>query len=261
MNDNTKHIEINKKAWNDKTPIHLNSNFYNNEEFKKGKSTLNKFELGAIGDIKGKSILHLQCHFGQDSMSLARMGANVTAVDFSAVAIKEAKAISKDIDVPVKFVECSVLELDLNEKFDIIFSSYGTIGWLPNLDKWGDTISRHLKKDGTFLFTEFHPFIDLLDENQYDYFFKQNPDIEIEKGSYTDGGQDIEIKTCWWNHSLTEIFGALESNGLKLKLFQEFDYSPYKLRGMIEKEKGKFVLENRKNQKLPYVFNLKAIKK
>ena len=88
-----------------------------------------------------------------------------------------------------------------------------------------------------------------------------NPDIEIEKGSYTDGGQDIEIKTCWWNHSLTEIFGALESNGLKLKLFQEFDYSPYKLRGMIEKEKGKFVLENRKNQKLPYVFNLKAIKK
>lgn len=256
-----KHIKTNQKAWDTKTPIHINSDFYNNEAFKKGESSLKSFELEAIGDIKGKSILHLQCHFGQDSMSLARMGAHVTAVDFSAVAIKEAKAISKEINMPVNFIESSVLELELNKKFDIIFSSYGAIGWLPDLNKWGDTISRHLKKGGTFLLTEFHPFIDLLDENQYDYFFHKNPDIEVEKGSYTDGGQDIEIKTCWWNHSLTEIFSALESNGLKLKLFQEFDYSPYKLRGMIEKEKGKFVLKKREKQKLPYVFNLKATKK
>ena len=261
MENFEKHIDTNQKAWDTKTPIHLNSKFYDNEAFKKGKTSLKSIELEAIGDIKDKSILHLQCHFGQDSMSLARMGAKVTAVDFSGVAISEAKSISKEINTPVRFIEKNVLSLDLNEEFDIIFSSYGAIGWLPDLNKWGATVGRHLKKGGTFLLTEFHPFIDLLDENQYDYFYKENPDIEIEEGSYTDGGQDQKIKTCWWNHSLTDIFTALESNGLKLKVFQEFDYSPYCLKGMIEKETEKFVMEKRQNQKLPYVFNLKATKK
>ena len=253
-----KYLDINQKAWDTKTPIHLKSKFYNNDEFKKGKCSLNSFELNALGDINGKTILHLQCHFGQDSISLVRKGAIVTAVDFSSVAIKEAKKISNEINVPVNFIESSVLELNLNKKFDIIFSSYGTIGWLPDLNQWAKTISKHLKKGGTFVLTEFHPFIDLLDPAQYDYFYKKIPDVEIEKGTYTDGGEDIEIKTCWWNHSLTEIFGALESNELKLKLFEEFDYSPYKLRGFKETEKGKFVLQEREKQKLPYVFNLKA---
>ena len=86
-----KHIETNKRAWNKRTPIHIKSNFYNNEEFKKGMNSLKLIELNAVGDVKGKSLLHLQCHFGQDSISFARMGAIVTGVDFSDVAIKEAK--------------------------------------------------------------------------------------------------------------------------------------------------------------------------
>ena len=93
MTEFKKHIETNKKAWNKRTPIHIKSKFYNNEEFKKGKGSLKPIELTAIGDVKGKSLLHLQCHFGQDSISLARMGAKVTAVDFSDVAIKEAKKL------------------------------------------------------------------------------------------------------------------------------------------------------------------------
>ena len=261
MENFEKHIATNKKAWDTKTPIHLSSKFYDNEAFKKGKTSLKPIELEAIGDVKNKSILHLQCHFGQDSMSLARMGAKVTAVDFSGVAICEAKSISKEINTPVRFIENDVLTVDLKEEFDIIFSSYGAIGWLPDLNKWGATVARHLKQGGTFLLTEFHPFLDLLDESQYDYFYNKNPDIEIEEGTYTDGGEDLKIKTCWWNHTLTDIFTSLESNGLKLKFFQEFEYSPYCLKGMIKKEEGKFILEKRQNQRLPYVFNLKATKK
>lgn len=261
MENFEKYIATNKEAWDTKTPIHLSSKFYDNEAFKKGNTSLKPIELEAIGDVKDKSILHLQCHFGQDSMSLARMGAKVTAVDFSGVAISEAKSISKEINTPVRFIENDVLNLDIKEEFDIIFSSYGAIGWLPDLNKWGATVALHLKQGGTFLLTEFHPFLDLLDENQYDYFYNKNPDIEIEEGTYTDGGEDLKIKTCWWNHTLTDIFTALESNGLKLKFFQEFDYSPYCLKGMIKKEEGKFVLEKRQNQRLPYVFNLKATKK
>ena len=256
-----KHIETNKKAWNKRTPIHIKSNFYNNEQFKKGKNSLKSIELNAVGDVKGKSLLHLQCHFGQDSISFARMGATVTAVDFSAVAINEAKKISEEINVSVNFIENNVLELKLNQEFDIIFSSYGVIGWLPDLDKWASTIANHLKKGGMFLLTEFHPFLELIKDNGYDYFYSPKPDIEIENSTYTDGGAELVTKTCWWNHSLTNIFSALESNGLKLTHFEEFDYSSFLLDGMIKKEEEKYILEKRKKKSTPYVFNLKATKK
>ena len=181
------------------------------------------------------------------------MGAKVTGVDFSDVAINEAKKISKEIGTPVHFVESNIEELRLNQKFDIVFSSYGAIGWLPDLDKWGKTISHHLKKGGTFLLTEFHPFVAIIQDNGYDYFYNPRPDIELAKGTYTDGGADLITKTCWWNHSLTNIFTALESNGLKLSLFEEFDYSPFLLEGMIQKEEGKYVLEKRKEKSTPYI--------
>ena len=256
-----KYIEINRKTWNKRTPIHIKSQFYNNSAFKLSKNSLNLIELNAIGNIKGKSLLHLQCHFGQDSISLAKKGANVTAVDFSETAINEAKKLAKDLKENVNFIESNVLTLNINEKFDIIFSSYGVIGWLPDLNEWAKTISRHLKKGGFFLLTEFHPFLEIIKNNGYDYFYSQKPDIETNKGSYTDGGENLITKTCWWNHSLTDIFSALESNGLKLTLFEEFDYSPFPLEGMIKKEKGKYILKDRKFNTTPYVFNLKALKK
>tara|TARA_B100000614_G_scaffold262683_1_gene297650 strand:- start:4225 stop:5010 length:786 start_codon:yes stop_codon:yes gene_type:complete len=254
-------IEINKKAWNKRTPIHLNSNFYQNIEFKKKGNSLKNIELKILNNLKNQDLLHLQCHFGQDSISLAKMGAHVTAVDFSDIAIKEAKKISKEMGVNVNFIENNVLELNLKKEFDIIFSSYGTIGWLPDLDQWGKIVAKHLKRGGLFLLTEFHPFITLLDNDQYDYFYKELPDQEKKLGSYTDGGKTILIEDCWWNHSLTDIFTALEKNGLKLTSFEEFDYCPYLLEGMIRRKKGEYVLEKRAKQKLPYVYNLTATKK
>lgn len=261
MNNFSKYIEANKKAWNERTPIHIKSEFYKNEDFKDGCNSLKSIELKALSNIKDKSILHLQCHFGQDSMSLSRMGAKVTAVDFSDVAINHAKKISNDINVNVDFIEGNVLELNINKSFDIVFSSYGVLGWLHDLDKWAVGISNHLKKGGVFLLTEFHPFLQMIKDDGYNYFYSSKPDIEVEKGTYTDGGLSLVTKTCWWNHSLTDIFTALESNGLKLSNFEEFDYSPYRLDGMIQKEEGKYVLEKRKRLSTPYVFNLKAIKK
>lgn len=239
----------------------MRSKFYNNDAFKIKQNSLKSIELDALGNIKGKKVLHLQCHFGQDSISLAKMGANVTAVDFSTVAIKEARKLSKEMKIAVDFIESDVLELNLNKTFDFIFSSYGVIGWLPDLKKWGKNIGDHLNPGGEFLLTEFHPFLELIQNDGYDYFYKKAPDIELENGTYTDGGKELMTKTCWWNHSLTDIFSALESNGLKLMLFEEFDYSPFLLKGMMQKEEGKYVLETRKNKSTPYIFNLKALKK
>ena len=255
------YLKINKEAWNKRTPIHLNSNFYNNNLFKREPNSLKPIEIEVLGSVKGKSLLHLQCHFGQDSISLAKMGAHVTGVDFSNVAITEAKNLATELNASVQFIESDVLNLSLGKEFDVIFSSYGVLGWLPNLNQWGKKIAQHLKKDGVFLLTEFHPFLELIKNNGYDYFYNSKPDVEVENGSYTDGGDNLTTKTCWWNHSLTEIFEALENNGLKLKLFKEYDYSPFCLEGMVKFTDGKYVLKNRKNLSTPYVFNLKAVKK
>lgn len=260
MTDFQKHIKINKKTWNKRTPIHIKSNFYNNKKFKEEGNSLKPIELNAIGNIKEESLLHLQCHFGQDSISLAKMGAKVTAVDFSDVAIKKAKEMSKEMNTNIDFIESDVLKLDIDKKFDIVFSSYGAIGWLPDLNKWGNIISKHLKKGGKFLLTEFHPFLEMTKDNGYDYFYNPHPDIDIEKGTYTDGGNGLITKTCWWNHSLSDIFKALQSNGLEIVLFEEFDYSPFLLEGMIKQKKGRYVLKRRVNKSTPYVFNIKAIK-
>ena len=262
MNTLNKHIDLNRQSWEDRTAVHLKSEFYDLESFKRDPMSLKAIELDALTDVKGKSLLHLQCHFGQDSLSWAKKGAHVTAVDFSPAAIAAAKQLSEEIETPVRFIESNVLTLDLEEEFDIIFMTYGTLGWLPDLKTWGAVVAKHLKPGGTFFISEFHPLIDLLDEKtQYGYFFDENTTTTKEVGSYTDGGEDMKTEYCWWSHSLTEIFVALESNGLKLQAFEEFDYSPYHLIGMIERQEGQYVLENRAKQSLPYVFSLKAVKK
>jgi len=259
MIDFSQHFKKNLQSWENRTPIHLESRFYDNEKFKSTKNSLNDIERSILQDVSNKSMLHLQCHFGQDTLSWANLGAKSTGVDFSPSAIKAAKDLSDEINVPCRFLESNVLELDLDEEFDIVFSSYGAIGWLPDLNKWGEVVAKHLKKGGTFLLVEIHPFVSLFEG--HDYFFDKDMNIEKEKGSYTDGGKNIKSEFYWWNHSLTEIFVALESNGLKLQSFEEYNYTPYHVKGMIERESGKYVLEDRKQQNLPYIFSLKATKK
>ena len=255
-----KYLESNKQSWNKRTPIHIKSDFYRNNQFKKKLNSLKSIEIDSLGDIRRKSLLHLQCHFGQDSISLAKMGAKVTAVDFSNIAIKEAKKIAKEVNIPVHFIESDVLKLNIDKKFDIIFTSYGAIGWLPDLNKWAKTIANHLKIGGEFLLTEFHPFFQMIQDDGYNYFYDSKPDCEIENGTYTDRGEDLSTTTYWWNHSLTNIFSALESNKLKIIEFKEFDYSPFLLKGMIKREDGKYILEKRQKNSTPYIFNLKALK-
>ena len=148
------YLNVNKEAWNKKTPVHFASEFYDNEAFIAGKNSLNSIELALLGDVKEKRILHLQCHFGQDSISLARMGAEVTGVDLSDVSIKIANELAEKTDTSVRFIECDLYSLDqvLNEQFDIVFTSYGTIGWLPDMDRWADVVSKFLNQvDSLFL--------------------------------------------------------------------------------------------------------------
>ncbi len=268
MNTNTEvnYIEINKDSWNKRTGIHLNSEFYNLDGFLKGATSLNLIELEILGDIKGKSILHLQCHFGQDSISLSRLGAEVTGVDLSDKAIESAIKIAKDTNTSTQFVCCDLYDLanHLDKQFDIVFTSYGTITWLPDLDKWSKLISKFLKPNGKFIFVEFHPVVWMFDDNfekiSYNYF-NVAPIVETENGTYADKDAKISQSYVTWNHSMSEVMNSLLNNKMEIIDFKEYDYSPYNVfRNTIEFEHKKFRIEHLDN-KIPMVYSIVAEKK
>lgn len=247
-----KYFETNRELWNNKTPHHAVSAFYDLEGFKSGKSSLNATELEALGDVKGKSLLHLQCHFGMDTLSWSRMGAEVTGIDFSEEAIKLAKSLSTELGLPGRFIQSNVYHLSeqLEEEFDIVFTSYGTITWLPDLDRWAAVVNRHLKAGGTFCIADFHPAYMMFEFPEltldFHYFNQDDPYMEETAGTYADTEAPLKGKEYFWNHSLAETCTALLKQGLVLKDFQEYPYAHYNaFPGMIEDGKGNFVIKGK----------------
>ncbi len=260
------YLEINKQTWNNKVPIHLDSEFYDMDSFLKGKNALPQTDIDLLGNIKGKSVLHLQCHFGQDSLSMARMGAKVAGIDLSDKAIEKAKALNIELNLDATFICCDVYDTleHIKEKFDIVYTSYGTIGWLPDLDKWAKVISGALKPNGKFIFVEFHPVLWMFDDDftkiQHHYH-NEKPIIETYTGTYANKEAEITADYIGWNHSLSEVFQALLKNGLKIEHFNEYDYSNYNcMNEMIEFEPKKFRIKHLEN-KIPMMYSLIAIKK
>lgn len=259
------YTETNRKAWNKQTPIHYASDFYDVQSFLQGKSSLNPIEIGLLGDVKDKKILHLQCHFGQDSISLARSGAQVTGVDLSDASILQAKDLADKCGVAVNFIESDVLQLDkvLDEKFDIVFTSYGTVGWLDDLSKWAEIIQHFLGPQGRLVMVDFHPVVWMFDNDfqkiQYRYF-KSEPIVEIKKETYTDGELSDETKTVSWNHGLSEIIHSLLESGLKLEHLGEYDYSPYDcFKHGVEDSPGKYRIKHLED-KIPMLYSIIAQK-
>ena len=257
--------EINRKQWNERTRVHFDSEFYDNKSFIAGRNSLNSIELKLLGDIQQKRILHLQCHFGQDSLSMARMGAQVTGVDLSDVAINKAIDLAKQMNLKADFICSDVLELPNVHKaqYDIVFTSYGTIGWLPDIDKWASVISHFLKPGGKLVFAEFHPVVWMF---SYDFtkvefgYFNDGVIYEIQEGTYTDGNQNIKNESVSWNHTLSDAFKALKNNGLTIDFFEEYNYSPYNcFENTVETEPGKFMIRGLEG-KLPMVYALTAFK-
>ncbi len=259
-------IEKNRQLWNAKTPYHVKSDFYELDAFKKGKNVLREIELEGLGDVSGKSLLHLQCHFGQDTLCWSRMGARCTGVDFSSEALTAARELNQELGLDAKFVESDVLKLkdNLDGSFDIVFTSYGAIGWLPDLKAWAKTVSHFLKLGGTFFIAEFHPFLYTLDWGKltlaYNYFNQGEPDHEITDGTYADPGADLKLDEYFWPHSFEEILMSLMNEGLQLKELKEYPWSPYPCFPNV-----KSVGENRwkfanVEKEIPYVFSLKMTK-
>ncbi|MCX6316361.1 MAG: class I SAM-dependent methyltransferase [Bacteroidetes bacterium] len=261
------YFEANKHLWNQRTLVHKDSSFYDLEGFKKGNTVLTPIELGELGDVNGKSLLHLQCHFGMDTLNWARLGAQVTGIDLSDEAINQANTLKDELSLPAKFVCSNVYDLPdhLSGTYDIVFTSYGVVGWLPDLDQWASIINHFLKPGGTFYIAEFHPAVWMFDDDftHIKYYYDNRELIVTEnQGTYTDREADIKGKEYSWNHSLSEVLNALIGAGLEIQLFNEYMYSPYPcFRNMVEgNQPGQWVIKGMEG-KIPMVYSIRAIKK
>lgn len=259
-------FEQNRKSWNELTILHTDSSFYDVDSFKKGKTSLNHIEIEELGDITGTKLLHLQCHFGMDTLSLARQGAEVVGVDISDTSIQKATELSNELEIPAKFVRSNVYDIEnvLNETFDIVYTSYGAINWLNDLDKWAKIISRYLKPNGIFYMVEFHPFIYTLNDKSEiaDSYFKSHALETVVEKSYTDKSEisNKNLKHIEWHHSLSEVLNSLISNGLKIEFLNEFPYQVYNcFPNLEEDEKGKWISE-KYGDKIPHMYSVKARK-
>ncbi|RLJ67325.1 methyltransferase family protein [Lacinutrix venerupis] len=265
MSTNSKYFSTNKATWNDKVKVHAKSDMYAMDDFKKGKSSLMQYEREALGNVHGKTLLHLQCHFGQDTLSWSRLGAKCTGIDLSDEGIKLAQQLNLELELDAKFVCCNVLDTakHVDGEFDIVFTSYGVIGWLPDLKPWGQMIAQKLKKGGTFYMAEFHPIVWMFDylENKsiMKYGYMQDEVIYEEyEGTYANQNSKMVSKEYGWNHGLSEVINALTEAGLHIEYLNEYNESPYDVLPALEKtSSGMFAT---KDKLYPLIFEIKATK-
>ncbi len=263
------YLASNRTLWNNWASIHARSAFYDVEGFKAGKSSLQPLEVEEVGEVSGKSLLHLQCHFGMDTLSWARRGAIVTGVDFSETAIELARSLGDEIGVPANWVHSEIYSLPdaLTGQFDIVFTSYGTIWWLPDLPRWAEVIQHFLKPGGTFYIADSHPVAMMFEEEggerlqlTYPYFTGREPLRFETKGSYADPDADYQGVEYGWNHSLGEIINSLVNAGLRIEFLHELPYISWQMFPSMQRgDDGWWYLpENR--TPIPLLFSVKATK-
>ena len=228
-------IESNRALWDAWTRINVASSFYDVEGFVAGRDPdLDRIARAGPGDVRGKTLLHLQCHFGMDTIRWARQGAVVTGADFSAPAIEAARALAARMGVPATFVESDVYDLPqrLDGRFEVVFTSHGVLGWLPDLDRWARVVAHFLAPGGIFYVVEAHPvmlcFDDRLTEPDlrllYPYFQGAEPIRETHPGNYADPDAPIESVEHVWIHTVADIIGALLRAGLRIESFDEYPF-------------------------------------
>jgi SAM-dependent methyltransferase len=252
---NSEYFEMNRVGWDRRAGVHFRSKFYDVEGFLAGRTSLREIELAELKAVSGRRLLHLQCHFGLDTLSWARRGANCTGVDISPVAIEQANSLATSARLQADFVCSNVYDFTRGEAdpYEIVFTSYGAVCWLPDLARWAEIVSSNLVVGGTFYMVEFHPIHDLL--AGYSYFTGALPDID-EEGSYTENGSEAVAKLAIWSHPLSSVVSALIESGIEILRLKEFPFSPHDcFDGMEEREPGRFYLQHRGHD-LPMVYSL-----
>jgi SAM-dependent methyltransferase len=260
--------ELNRRRWEEITPVHVRSSFYNVEGFLRGERALDQLESDGAGDVRGRSLLHLQCHFGLGALSFARLGAQVTGVDFSESSIAKARELSDRcrLSARTRFLCCEVLELDqhLDERFDVVFTSYGVITWLCDLARWGRIISRFLKPGGRFFMVEIHPVSFMFHEESgkleiaYDYFNDPGGLVIPPEPDYADRNYVPVHGERFWAWSLADVHSAIAAAGLQITDFREYPFSIYRQFSYLERHEDGFWHMPAGRPQMPLLFSISA---
>jgi SAM-dependent methyltransferase len=273
--DHAASFAANQALWEAWTAVHAAGDFYDLADFRAGGIRVPPHEIEAIGDVTGRTLLHLQCHFGIDTLSWARLGARVTGADFSPAAIRLARELAVDLGFPdARFVESNLYDLPANLEgtFDVVYTSRGVLGWLPDIRGWAGVVSHFLAPGGTFFITEIHPVANVF-ENEgvapgelrlvYPYWEHREPLVFEVKGSYADPTADVgDQREHGWDHGLGEIVNALIGAGLRIESLEEHPYLDWATDFLVETEPGsaRFVLPPGTAGELPLMFTLRATK-
>jgi SAM-dependent methyltransferase len=270
------YLRSNRAMWNEWADINAASEFYALEDFRKGGTKLRSYELEEVGPVRGKSLLHLQCHFGMDTLSWAREGADVTGADFSERSLEIARQLADKLELRATFVHSDLYELPsvIERQFDVVYTSRGVLYWLPDLVRWGQIAAHFLHPGGIFYITEVHPFIHVFDDElvepllrlRYPYWTKEKPLAFENIGSYADRTAPVTVpKEYGWTHALGEVITALADAGLRIDFVHEFDFCEWDLEPFTERgEDGLWRIPPGRygdpEGELPLFFSLRATK-
>jgi 2-polyprenyl-3-methyl-5-hydroxy-6-metoxy-1,4-benzoquinol methylase len=260
-------LNVNRAYWDERVPNHVTSKVYDVPGFVAGNDTLRPWEVGEVGEVSGKSLLHLMCHIGLDTLSWARRGATVTGLDFSQPALDVAASLAEQIGIETaRFVSADVYDaastLD-GQTFDIVYTGVGVNQWLPDIDRWAQTVAALVAPGGFFYMTDFHPFGDIIDDDVRCLrrgYFDRGPFIEEESGSYA-GATDTQANTMVkWTHHIGSVVNALAIAGLRLEFLHEYDFTVFPSFYGLEKSNDGMWRFPPGRWTIPHMFSLRASK-
>jgi SAM-dependent methyltransferase len=268
------HYAINRAWWDERAPSHASSADYAVRELIADPTRLSdvvRFDLPRLGDINGQRGIHLQCHIGTDTISLHRLGAAMTGLDFSSESIAIARGIAADAGADVTFVETDVYSVlsVVDGGFDFVFAGIGALGWLPDLGRWATTVADLLRPGGRLFLREGHPMLMALDEERmdalvlgYPYFEQPEPGHFDQPGTYVDSEAEFgHNQLRAWSHGLGETLTAVLAAGLELTMFVEHDSVPWEaLPGRMHRDDGEWRLIEHPEW-LPLSYTLQAVKR
>jgi SAM-dependent methyltransferase len=235
-------LVLNRRAWDERVPLHVRSAFYDTETFLAGRSSLRAFEVDEMGPVDGCTLVHLQCHFGQDTISWARRGAAVTGLDFSSRAIEAARQLARDAGIDADFVAANVYDAVQalgGRTFDVVYTGLGALIWLPDIDRWAQVVADLLAPGGWVYLAEFHPIVDVFDDDRLEVvepYFRPAGHRWETSGSYVDPNAATEHNATWeWTHPVGAVVTALVDAGLQLEFLHEHPFTLWQRFGFLER--------------------------
>ena len=274
MQRHEEHFAINRAWWDERAPAHAASADYAVAEIVADSTRLSdvvRFDVPRLGDIKGQRGIHLQCHIGTDTISLHRLGAAMTGLDFSAESIAIARRIAADAHADVTFVQADVYSAPsaVGGGFDFVFTGIGALCWLPDVGRWARTVAELLRPGGRLFLREGHPILLAFDEQRtdewvlrYSYFEQPEPESFDAPGTYVD--TDVEFghnNASDWSHGIGDVITAILEARLELTMFVEHDSVPWEaLPGRMRRDDGEWRLVEHP-ERLPLSYTLQAVKR